>query len=148
MNNNSSHRYDNMINVERPKALRPMSPINRAAQFSPFAALTGYDDAVSETARLTEDEIYLTESQINNLDYKLQILCQLDTAPEITITYFVPDAESHADSVKSGGAYLTHTGVIKKVDTNAKTIIFKDLFSVSMDRIIDITSEIFDKCDY
>ena len=85
--------------------------LDRAAQFSPFAALTGYDDAIHETARLTNDKVDLSEEEKETLDRKQQILLErLGEHPALTVTYFIPDAK------KSGGAYVTKSGSFKKID--------------------------------
>ena len=110
----------------------PMS--DRAAQFSPFAALTGYGDAIDETARLTDARIELSEEERAELDYKQQYLATLD-APTVTVTYFVPDER------KSGGAYVTHTGVLKRVDEIERMVVFKDGLRVPLDEVMDIKCE-------
>lgn len=110
-NSNNMHKYDDIINLPHyTSSKRPrMAMIDRAAQFSPFAALTGYDAAVKETARLTEDRVELDEYQKSALNDRLQILQErLSDTPVISIKYFVPDER------KSGGAYCTETGIIKK----------------------------------
>lgn len=103
--------YEDIINLphhvsdKRPQ----MSMWDRAAQFSPFAALTGYDDAVTETARLTDDKIELDESAQATLDMKQHILMEtISEQPEISVTYFKKDVK------KAGGTYLTLTGKLKK----------------------------------
>ena len=93
--------YDDIIDLPRPKSRHePMPMSDRAAQFSPFATLTGYGDAIDETARLTDVRIELSEEERAELDYKQQYLSTLD-APTVSVTYFVPDER------KSGGAYVT-----------------------------------------
>ena len=106
-------KYDGIINLPHhtsPKRLR-MSMLDRAAQFSPFAALTGYDSAIKETARLTEERIELDENEQEALDVQLQIIREhLKEKPEITVTYFQQDVR------KAGGAYLSLTGNVKQID--------------------------------
>lgn len=127
--------YDDIIDIPRPKsAHEPMPMSDRAAQFSPFAALTGYDDAIDETARLTDERIELTEEQRAALDYKQQYLAALDS-PTVTVTYFVPDER------KSGGAYVTHTGTLKRVDEVERVLVFADGVGVEMDEVIAIESD-------
>ena len=127
--------YDDIIDLPRPKSKHePMPMSDRAAQFSPFAALTGYGDAIDETARLTDARIELSEEERAELDYKQQYLATLD-APTVTVTYFVPDER------KSGGAYVTHTGVLKRVDEVERMVVFKDGLRVPLDEVMDITCE-------
>lgn len=127
--------YDDIIDLPRPKSKHePMPMSDRAAQFSPFAALTGYGDAIDETARLTDARIELSEEERAELDYKQQYLATLD-APTVTVTYFVPDER------KSGGAYVTHTGVLKRVDEVESMVVFKDGLRVPLDEVMDIKCE-------
>ena len=127
--------YDDIIDLPRPKSKHePMPMSDRAAQFSPFAALTGYGDAIDETARLTDRRIELSEEERAELDYKQQYLATLD-APTVTVTYFVPDER------KSGGAYVTHTGVLKRVDEVERMVVFKDGLRVPLDEVMDIKCE-------
>lgn len=127
--------YDDIIDLPRPKSKHePMPMSDRAAQFSPFAALTGYGDAIDETARLTDARIELSEEERAELDYKQQYLATLDS-PTVTVTYFVPDER------KSGGAYVTHTGVLKRVDEVERMVVFKDGLRVPLDEVVDINCE-------
>lgn len=127
--------YDDIIDLPRPKSKHePMPMSDRAAQFSPFAALTGYGDAIDETARLTDARIELSEEERAELDYKQQYLATLD-APTVTVNYFVPDER------KSGGAYVTHTGVLKRVDEVERMVVFKDGLRVPLDEVMDIKCE-------
>lgn len=127
--------YDDIIDLPRPKSKHePMPMSDRAAQFSPFAALTGYSDAIDETARLTDRRIELSEEESAELDYKQQYLSTLDS-PTVTVTYFVPDER------KSGGAYVTHTGVLKRVDEVERMVVFKDGLRVPLDEVMDIKCE-------
>lgn len=122
--------YDDIIDLPRPKSKHePMPMSDRAAQFSPFAALTGYGDAIDETARLTDRRIELSEEERAELDYKQQYLATLD-APTVTVTYFVPDER------KSGGAYVTHTGVLKRVDEVERMMVFVDGTQVPLDEVV------------
>ena len=127
--------YDDIIDLPRPKSKHePMPMSDRAAQFSPFAALTGYSDAIDETARLTDRRIELSEEESAELDYKQQYLSTLDS-PTVTVTYFVPDER------KTGGAYVTHTGVLKRVDEVERMVVFKDGLRVPLDEVMDIKCE-------
>lgn len=122
--------YDDIIDLPRPKSKHePMPMSDRAAQFSPFAALTGYGDAIDETARLTDHRIELSEEERTELDYKQQYLSTLDS-PMVTVTYFVPDSR------KSGGAYVTHTGVLKRVDEVERMMVFVDGTQVPLDEVV------------
>lgn len=106
-------KYDDIIDLpHHVSATRPRMPmIDRAAQFMPFRALTGYEDAVHETSRLTDERVELTEDEKALLDTKLQRLAdRLDSHPQVTLTWFQPDKR------KAGGAYVTTTGRLKKID--------------------------------
>ena len=128
--------YDDIIDLPRPKSKHePMPMSDRAAQFSPFAALTGYGDAIDETARLTDARIELSDEERAELDYKQQYLSTLDSSM-VTVTYFVPDSR------KSGGAYVTHTGVLKRVDEVEREMVFGDGTRVEMDEVVGIECEI------
>lgn len=143
-NSNNMHKYDDIINLPHyTSSKRPrMAMIDRAAQFSPFAALTGYDAAVKETARLTEDWVELDEYQKSALNDRLQILQErLSNTPEISITYFVPDER------KSGGAYCTETGVTKKIDYYERAVIMRGGTHIPIDEIIGIEGDLFNQLD-
>ena len=126
-----NRKYAGIMNLPHHVSLtRPQMPISdRAAQFSPFAALTGYGDAIDETARLTDHRIELSEEERTELDYKQQYLSTLDS-PMVTVTYFVPDSR------KSGGAYVTHTGVLKRVDEVERMMVFVDGTQVPLDEVV------------
>ena len=127
--------YDDIIDLPRPKSKHePMPMSDRAAQFSPFAALTGYGDAIDETARLTDARVELSDEERAELDYKQQYLSTLDS-PMVTVTYFVPDSR------KSGGTYVTHTGVLKRVDEVERMVVFEDGLRVPLDEVMDIKCE-------
>lgn len=116
-------KYDNIKHLTRPQYddLHPMSMHDRAAQFSPFAALVGYDDAVAETARLTDSRIELTEDEISELNKNLNhLLDMLDEQRSICVTYFVPDER------KSGGRYADKVGVVRIYDSYANELVFTD----------------------
>ena len=133
-----THRYDDIINLPHPtSANHPrMSLYDRAAQFSPFAALTGHDAAIKETARLTEQKIELSEDTISRLNEKLQIVADhLET--EVTITYFVPDER------KSGGAYVSYTGIVRRIDDYEHTLIMTDKTVIPIEQVSEIESELF-----
>ena len=115
--------YDDIKHLTRQQYddLHPMSMHDRAAQFSPFAALVGYDDAVAETARLNDSKAELTEDEMSELNANLnRLLDRLDEQPEISVTYFVPDEK------KSGGKYVEKQGVVRIYDSYANELVFTD----------------------
>mgnify|MGYP005768275833 FL=1 len=133
--------YDDIIHLPHhvSKTRPQMSMEDRAAQFSPFAALTGYDAAILETGRLTEDKLELGEETQAILDRKQRYLAEIiDTKPEITVTYFVPDEK------KSGGAYSTVTGFLKRIDEYERVLMLTDGRKIQLDAILDIESEEFE----
>lgn len=135
-----SNKYDKIINLpHHVSSTRPhMSMIDRAAQFSPFAALTGYDTAVKETARLTEQKIELDEYEKAALDQRILLLQEhLKELPEVTITHFVPDER------KDGGKYVSITEAVKKIDTYEKQIVLVDKSKISIENILSIEGELF-----
>ena len=130
-----NNRYDEIINLpHHVSKTRPQMPMSdRAAQFAPFAALTGYDSAIKETGRLTDERIELDEEALTALDRKYQLLMEaLDDAPEVTIIYFQPDAR------KAGGQYVSATGTVKKVDTFGRRIILQDGTRIPLDSVFDL----------
>lgn len=127
--------YDDILNLphHRSKKHPHMPLIDRAAQFSPFAALTGHDAAIKETARLTDRKIELDEYEIAALDEKLQIIrTRLKYCPEITVTYFQPDER------KAGGEYVTVTGNVKKIDEASKSLVMNDGERILIEDIIEL----------
>ena len=132
--------YEDIINLPHhvSKTRPQMSMLDRAAQFSPFAALTGYDDAIKETGRLTGEKIEMDEDRKAALDMKQAYLIEMiDEQPEISITYFLPDAK------KSGGAYVTVTGNLKRFDEYERLLILTDGKKIPMDDIAAIESDLF-----
>ena len=135
-----NNRYDEIINLpHHVSKTRPQMPMSdRAAQFAPFAALTGYDAAIKETGRLTDEKIEMDEEALNILNMKFQILVDsLDDEPEVTFTYFKPDER------KAGGAYIEVTGTVKKVDDFERLIVMHNGTKMPMDDILNIEGEIF-----
>lgn len=118
-----------------------MSLRDRAAQFAPFAALNGYEDAITETARNTSDYPELSVWQMQELSRKLAYAMSFADPPEIDITYFVPD------KLKSGGAYVTLRAAIKKVDACLNTLTFTDKTQIALTAVCDINGEIFSEID-
>jgi len=138
-NQDDEHRYDDIINLPHHESpTRPRMPlIDRAAQFSPFSALTGYDYAINETERFVDERIELDADTISMLDEKLRLLRnRLDEKPFVFLTYFAPDIK------KDGGKYITVTGNVKKIDEYEKVIVLQDGTEVPIDEIIGITIEI------
>lgn len=130
-----SQRYEDIIALPRHRSLRhaPMPRIGRAAQFAPFAALTGYDAAVQETARLTQHQLEVDEEGLMLMDEKLHALLEIiRDQPQVTITFFEPDAK------KAGGAYLSVTGRIRRVDEINRQIILTDRTVIDMDSVCEI----------
>ena len=122
--------------VSKTRPQMPMS--NRAVQFAPFAALTGYDAAIKETGRLTDERIELDVEALSALDMKYQLLMDaFDDAPEVAITYFQPDER------KAGGKYITATGAVKKVDDFERRITMQDGAKIPMDDVLSIEGELF-----
>jgi len=118
-----SHAYDDIIDLpHHVSAERPHMPmIERAAQFSPFAALTGYGAAVEETARLTDEKPELDEEQKQRIGRRLsELQSRLREEPAAAVTYFVPDTR------KSGGKTVSLTGTVKKVDELGRTLLMAD----------------------
>ena len=139
---NISHKYDDIINLPHhvSKKHPQMSLHDRAAQFSPFAALTGHKAAINETARLTDEKQILSEDVIAKLNEQLNLIKEnIDTNPIVTITYFVPDDK------KSGGAYISNTGVVKKIDEYNHTVIMTDKTVIPIEQISEMQSDIFSK---
>lgn len=127
----SGGKYDDMIHLPHYQSKkRPhMSNLQRAAQFSSFAALKGFDEEIAETARYTESEIELTEERKNELG---EGLATLKRGQNVTVTYFLPDEK------KAGGAYLTKSGTLKKADDVAEILVFTDGTTVPFDMILDL----------
>jgi hypothetical protein len=133
--------YDDIINLpHHVSATRPhMTAIDRAAQFSPFAALTGYDAVIKETARLTDERIKLDEYMKDTLSDRLQIIAdRIKEHPEIAITYFQPDTK------KDGGVYVSSVSTVKKIDNYERVVVMTDGTVIPIDEIISIDGQIFE----
>ena len=136
--------YDDIINLERPisKKRTPMSIESRAAQFAPFSALTGYSEAVKETARLTDNKKILSDGIKEVINEKINyIKNNLKSIGEVQITYFINDKK------KSGGKYTTITGLVKKIDINNCLIYMVNGTIISFDNISNIDNSMFDYLD-
>ena len=132
--------YNDIINLPyRGKESGGLSMYQRAAQFAPFAALTGHGAAIRETARLTDSQISLADENKELLNRKLAVVREhLDESPVVTVTYFKPDER------KPGGTYDACSGCIKDIDTYEQCVIMKDGNRISLAMILDIDSELFD----
>lgn len=129
------NNYDDIINLPHHVSVKHprLSKEQRAAQFAPFAALTGYGDAIKETARITEDRIELDEEEKKKIDNKiLELKNKINDKPKVTITFFVPDTK------KSGGEYVTIIGNLKRIDEYNKLLILEDKKKISIKDIIEI----------
>lgn len=133
-------KYKDIINLphHRSKKRTHMSAHDRAAQFSPFAALTGHDDAIKETARLTDKKIELDETTKTMLNEKFNFIIEhIYDQPEISVIYFIPDA------LKDGGMYVDFIGKVKKYDYLNRILYFLDNTEIRVDDILEIDSKIF-----
>lgn len=127
-------KYDDIINLTRPKSKHPKLSIDsRAAQFAPFAALTGYDEQVKETARLTSNKIILDDDALEKINNKLDYINKnFNDNILVNVTYFVPDKR------KSGGKYIDIKGHITKIKVVEEYIVIDNKVNVLMNNIIDI----------
>ena len=140
----SEFRYNDILNMPYPNPeIEKDFPdkILRAAQFAPFAALTGHDEAIEETARLTDTKVELDEYQKAELNEKIQIIKNSDTDDEVSITYFLPDKK------KSGGAYITKRGIVLKVREYEKDIVMDDGTEIPIDDVFAIDGSQFDETE-
>lgn len=168
--NEETHDYDEIIGLPHyVSTTRPhMSMIDRAAQFSPFDALTGFDDSITEEGRMTDQKTDLSEQDMTILNEKMALLSELCAqaqrsrfngdqqieSPVVTATYFVADAKLHRRSKKEGGAYISHTGPVKRVDKIEGKLIFysekpgskeisiptQDIIELQSDALADVDS--------
>ena len=147
---NENFPYSDIIDLphHQSEGRRHMSLYDRSAQFSPYAALVGYDEIIKETARLTDALKKLPEHIRDELDRKFMLLsAMIDEGyrPEVTVTYFIPD------NLKAGGSYDTYTGEVRKVDSTFRTLIFYDREHDTSGKVIDINcivsaeSKLFDE---
>lgn len=138
----STNKYDDIINLPHHVSERhpQLSKDSYAAQFSPFAALTGYDGIVEEIARVTDERIELDDDSKDRISYKLGIvLDHLDDQPELTVTYFLPDKK------KDGGKYVTATGIITDFDRYERIIQLSDGPRIPVDDLLDIQGKIISR---
>lgn len=135
MNKKDIHNYEDIMNIPRHISLKhaPMSRIDRAAQFAPFAALTGHKEAINEMARETDKKKMLDENRLAILNNQLHnILQHIQKQPQIKLTYFLEDKQ------KEGGQYITEMKKVKKIDEYERILIFLDDHQVKIDDIYDI----------
>ena len=133
-------QYDDIINLPHhvSKKHPQMSLYARSAQFAPFAALTGYEDAIKETSRETSEKIDIDDELKSILDSKLQIIMEhIKNKPEISFTYFIPDSKKH------GGSYITVIGIVRKIDLYNQIIYLANNTEIPINDIINISGEIF-----
>ena len=129
-------QYDDIINLEHPTSKRHprMAAIDRAAQFAPFAALTGYDDVIEETGRRTGERVDLDETSLEGLNTALgEIIGRLSDHPSVTVTHFVKDA------VKQGGEYVTETCRVRDFDPVMRALVLTDDRTVLLEDILDLS---------
>ena len=142
--NKDKHQYDDIINLQHHVSSNRehMSILDRAAQFSPFAAVVGYDGAIKETARLTDHRIELDEAEKTILDEKLRIVQeQLSKQQQIKFVFFRPD------EMKAGGSYICVTGTVKKIEGYERTVVMQDGTRILIEEIVDISGEMFQSVD-
>lgn len=131
--------YEDILHLSRPvsETHPPMERKNRAAQFSPFAALTGYEDAIREAARLTGERIELDEGEQEQLNAKLAYLVQATGERSVCVTYFEPD------SLKNGGAYVTVQGDFLKIDSYENLLFLEGYKGIPFSEIIELSGDAF-----
>ncbi len=142
---NNTEKYNDIINLphHKSKTRKQMSMIDRAAQFSPFAALTGHEDAINETGRIVYEKTDLDENAKSVLNEKLQMISDfINDSPVITVTYYKPDIR------KKGGAYVSYTGNVIKIDINRRVLVFSDMSEIIIDDISEIESDIFGSVEF
>ena len=132
--------YEDIVNLPRHiSKVHPQATMaDRAARFSPFAAISGYEDMVKEAARVTEERIDITDATKELLNEKLNMIIEfLDEEPEVTITYFEPDKK------KDGGAYISITGTVKRIDEYERIVLMSDDKKIRIDEIYALESDLF-----
>ncbi len=128
-------RDQELLEMERPVSARhaPMRRCDRAAQFAPFAALSGFDETVQEAGRLTQAQIELAENEREALnDALVRLAACLPEQPEVRLTYFQPDAK------KSGGTYRTILTRVRRLDANAQVLVLTDGTRIPFDALLSI----------
>lgn len=138
MKQKSGNPYEDILELPHPVSkIHPQMPRrDRAAQFAPFAALTGYEEAVREAARLTEEKMILDEDSKEQLDWKFRCLQEkVKEKPAITVTYFLKDEK------KKGGKYVTVTGVLKKIDSYTHQFVLENGEEIPVENIVSLEFE-------
>ncbi len=139
-----SGSYDDILHLPHPTSPKHprMSRLDRAAQFSPFAALTGYEGAIRETARLTDERVELSDDELAVLDERLRlVLAWGDDPPPVSITWFRPDGR------KKGGDYVTTQGRVRRVDELRRVLTLEDGGKIPIDDIVSLESPVFDRLE-
>lgn len=126
--------HEHYVDPDHPQ----MSRLNRAAQFSPFAALTGYEDLIDEAARQTSEQVELDEGKKEEIGKRIDILLHMDNAPSAQIIYFVQDEK------KLGGSYESANGKITKYDSLPRIITLDSGMILYIDDIVDVKADCFD----
>ena len=132
--------YEDIVDLPHHVSMKHPQPTmaDRAARFAPFAAITGYEEMVLEEARVTDERIEMDESSKAALNEKLNMILEfIDEQPEVSITYFEPDKR------KAGGAYVTVTGTVKRIDEYEHLVIMTDGKKINIDEIYNLQSELF-----
>ena len=145
MSEKDPHSYDDIIDLPHfvSKDRRHMSNYDRAAQFAPFDALTGYDEAIEETGRTTENETVLGDYEMEMLEQKFQILLsRLNERPLVKIRYFIPDL------YKDGGSYKEEEVIVRRIDMNRRILISEDKKSYDLAYIVNVSSDLFDDYEF
>lgn len=140
----NDNKYNDIINFPHhvSKKYPRMSIEMRSAQFAPFSALTGYSDEITETARITNKEIKISEDMKNIIDMKLQIIDEhIKELPKIKVIYFVKD------KLKTGGKYIEHIGNLKRIDKVHQELVFSDKFKINICNVFDIQTELLNISD-
>ena len=137
----SMQRYQDILPLARPASAHPpMGALERAAQFAPFAALTGYDAAIQEEARLVDSQIAPGEEALRALDKKIRLLIRhVGEGPQVSVTYFLPDER------KQGGAYTVSAGQVKKIRTFERQMLLTDGTLIPLDAVLRLESPLFDR---
>ena len=132
--------YEDIVDLPHHVSKKHPQPTmaDRAARFAPFAAITGYEEMVLEEARVTDERIEMDESSKAALNEKLNMILEfIDEQPEVSITYFEPDKR------KAGGAYITVTGTVKRIDEYEHLVIMTDGKKINIDDIYNLQGELF-----